>query len=269
MVIYEYIKAFILGIIQGITEWLPISSTGHLILIEDYLRFDLSDSFIGTFFVVIQMGSILAVLVLFFKELNPFKVDKKERIDTINLWGKIAIATVPVAIVGFLFEDKIDKLLYNSITVAATLIFYGIIFIIIESKSLKSSLKELKEISYKLAFAIGFFQMLALVPGTSRSGATIIGGMLLGISRVTVAQFSFFLAIPTMIGASAFKLFKLGFNFSHTEIMVLLIGTVTAFIISMWVIKFLLDYIKNNTFKLFGYYRIILGIVVLAIYFLT
>ncbi|MDD2469902.1 MAG: undecaprenyl-diphosphate phosphatase [Bacilli bacterium] len=268
MVIYEFIKAFILGVVQGITEWLPISSTGHLILIEDYLEFNLSHSFVSTFFVVIQMGSILAVFVLFFKELNPFKADKQERTDTLNLWLKIAVATIPAAVAGFLFEEQIDNLLYNPITVAVMLILYGIIFIIMENQCRRPTVESLKAISYKLALGIGLFQMLALVPGTSRSGATIVGAMFLGVSRIVVAEFSFFLAIPTMIGASALKLYKLGFDFSGVELMVLLVGSITAFVVSMWAIKFLLDYIKKYSFKPFGYYRIVLGLLVLAVYLL-
>ncbi|MDD3305341.1 MAG: undecaprenyl-diphosphate phosphatase, partial [Bacilli bacterium] len=196
MEIFEIIKAFILGVVQGITEWLPISSTGHLIIIEDIFKFNLSDSFVNTFFVLIQLGSIIAVVVLFFKKLNPFKREEKERNDTINLWLKIAVATIPAGIAGFLFEEQIDTLLYNSVTVAIMLIFYGVIFILLESKNKKPLTTELPQISFKLALGIGLFQMLALVPGTSRSGATIIGAVFLGTSRYIASEFSFFLAIP-------------------------------------------------------------------------
>lgn len=266
MEIFEIIKAFILGIVQGITEWLPISSTGHLIIIEDLFKFNLSESFVNTFFVLIQLGSIMAVVVLFFNKLSPFKRDEKERAQTISLWFKIAVATIPAGVIGFLFEEQIDELLYNPITVAVMLIVYGIIFIILENRSIKPKTKELSQISYKLALGIGIFQMLALVPGTSRSGATIIGAVLLGTSRYIASEFSFFLAIPTMLGASAYKLLKVGFTFTSLEFMVLLVGTVTAFVVSLWAIKFLLDYIKNHDFKVFGYYRIILGLIVLLFY---
>lgn len=266
MELYEILKAFFLGIIQGITEWLPISSTGHLIIFENIFKLNFSTEFVNTFFVVIQLGSILAVVVMFFNKLNPIKRDKVERNKTINLWFKIAIATIPAGVVGFLFEEQIDKLLYNSITVALMLIIYGIIFIALESKKREPKFTDLSNISYKLAFGIGMFQMLALVPGTSRSGATIIGAVLLGTSRYTASEFSFFLALPTMVGASAYKLMKIGFDFNSLELFVLLVGTVTAFVVSLWAIRFLLDYIKKHDFKVFGYYRIALGIIVLLLY---
>ncbi len=264
---YEIIKSFLFGIVQGITEWLPISSTGHLIILEDLISFDLSETFIKTFFVVIQLGSILAVFVLFFKELNPFKRDKEKRADTINLWLKIAVATIPAAVVGILFETQINKYLYNSITVSIMLFLYGILFIVLERKHRTPTVENLKEISYRLAFGIGLFQMLALVPGTSRSGATIIGAMCMGTSRYVISEFSFFLAIPTMLGASALKLFKCGFAFSSLEIIVLLVGSLTAFVVSLWAIQFLLDYVRKHDFKAFGYYRIVLGIIVLLFAF--
>lgn len=266
MELFEIIKAFILGIVQGITEWLPISSTGHLIIIENIFKFNLSVSFVNTFFVLIQLGSIIAVVVLFFKKLNPFKKEVKERNNTISLWFKIAVATIPAGIAGFLFADQIDSVLYNPITVAVMLIVYGIIFIILESKDRKPKTNDLQQISFKLALGIGLFQMLALIPGTSRSGATIIGAVFLGTSRYVASEFSFFLAIPTMLGASAYKLVKSGFSFSSLEIAVLLVGSITAFLVSIWAIKFLLDYIKKHDFKVFGYYRIVLGLVVLLFY---
>lgn len=264
--LFEILKAFVLGIVQGITEWLPISSTGHLILIEDIFNFKLSQEFVNTFFVLIQLGSIIAVIVLFFNKLNPFKADKKELNDTINLWFKIAVASIPTGIVGFLFEDQIDHLLYNSITVGLMLILYGIIFIFIDENNRKSKISDLSQITFKIALFIGLFQMLALIPGTSRSGATIIGALLLGTSRYVASEFSFFLAIPAMVVASAYKLIKAGFDFTNLEIIVLLVGTMTAFVVSMWAIKFLLDYIKKHDFKVFGYYRIVLGIIVLLFY---
>jgi undecaprenyl-diphosphatase len=267
MDLFEIIKAFILGIVQGITEWLPISSTGHLILVENIFKFNLSEEFVNTFFVVIQLGSILAVVVLYFKKLNPFKREVKERNSTINLWFKIAAATIPAGIIGFLFEDQIDKLLYNSLTVSLTLIIYGIIFIVLEKKVIKPDVTDLSQINYKLALGIGFFQMLALIPGTSRSGATIIGAIFLGTSRYVASEFSFFLAIPTMLGASVYKLLKVGLSFSSLEIIVLLVGSITAFAVSMFAIKFLLNYIKKHDFKVFGYYRIALGLMVLLVSF--
>lgn len=266
MDIIEIIKAFVLGIVQGITEWLPISSTGHLIIIEDLFKFNLSQTFVDTFFVVIQLGSILAVVVLFFNKLNPIKRDKVERDKIITLWLKIAVASIPTAVIGFLFEEQIDSLLYNSITVAIMLIIYGVIFIVLEKGHRKPNIDDLGQISFKLAIGIGLFQMLALIPGTSRSGATIVGAIFLGTSRYVASEFSFFLAIPAMMGASALKLLKAGFAFSNLEWMVLLVGSVTAFVVSLWAINFLLDYIKKYDFKIFGYYRIVLGLIVLCFY---
>lgn len=262
----EIIKAIILGIVQGITEWLPISSTGHLILVEDFMSFRLSPVFINTFFVVIQFGSILAVVVLYFAKLNPFHRDKrpKERRETLVLWFKIALASIPAAIIGFLFEDVIDRALYNPTTVAIALIVYGILFIIIENRRKPSRINHLGDVSYMTALGIGLFQVLALVPGTSRSGSTILGAVLLGTSRTIAAEFSFFLAIPVMVGASGLKLVRAGFAFSGFEWLVLAIGSVVAFLVSVAAIKFLLSYIKRNDFKAFGYYRIALGILLLA-----
>ncbi|MDD3048852.1 MAG: undecaprenyl-diphosphate phosphatase [Bacilli bacterium] len=267
MAIYEIIKAIILGIVQGITEWLPISSTGHLILFEDLLKLSFSESFISMFTTVIQLGSIMAVVVLFFNKLNPFspKKNKEEKKSTINLWLKIIVAIIPIGIIGTLFEDKIDALLYNAITVAIMLIIYGIIFLIIEKKNIKPTITDLAKISFKAALLIGLFQTLALIPGTSRSGATIVGALLLGTSRYVAAEFSFFLAIPTMLGASFIKLLKFGFNYTSLELIVLITGSVVAFLVSLFAIKFLLNYIKNHDFKPFGYYRIILGIIILLL----
>ena len=237
----EFLKAIILGIVQGITEWLPVSSTGHMILVDEFIKLDFSQVFISTFFVVIQFGSILAVLFLYFKKLNPFDPSKTkmQREDTISLWLKVIIAVIPSGIIGLLFDDKIEEIFFNPTTVAIMLIGYGVIF-------------------------IGCFQVLALIPGTSRSGATIIGAILLGTSRFVAAEFSFFLAIPTMLGASALKLVKAGFAFNALEWGVLLTGCFVAFIVSVIAIKFLMDYIKKHDFKFFGYYRIILGILVLG-----
>jgi undecaprenyl-diphosphatase len=266
MAFFEILKAFVLGVVQGITEWLPISSTGHLILVEKIFQFNLSEAFVNTFFVVIQLGSILAVLVLFFPKLNPIKRDREERNKIINLWLKIAVASIPAGLVGVLFADEIDELLYNPFVVALMLIIYGIIFIVLEKGHRKPNVDDLSKISFKLALGIGFFQMLALIPGTSRSGATIVGAVFLGTSRYIASEFSFFLAVPIMFAASGFKLLEMGLNFSNLELMVLLVGFMTAFVVSMWAINFLLDYIKKYDFKIFGYYRIILGIIVLLVY---
>lgn len=265
----EILKAVLLGIVQGITEWLPVSSTGHLILVEDFIKFNLSQTFVSTFFVVIQLGSILAVVVLFFSKLNPFDPGKTgyEKKETLSLWIKIIVATVPAGIIGFLFDDKIEELLYNPTTVALTLIIYGIIFIIIENRNRRPKINNFDGLSYKTAVLIGLFQMLALIPGTSRSGATIIGAVLLGTSRYIAAEFSFFLAIPVMLGASGYKLLKSGMAFSGTEWLALGTGSLVAFVVSIVVIKFLMDYIKKHDFKVFGYYRIILGILVLAYFY--
>ncbi|WP_139906256.1 undecaprenyl-diphosphate phosphatase [Clostridium thermarum] len=266
----EILKSIILGIVQGITEWLPVSSTGHLILVEDFMSFKLSDGFKEAFFVVIQLGSILAVILLFFRKLNPFDSRKsaEQRKDTLVLWTKIAVATVPAGIIGFLFDDMIEEALYNPTTVALTLIGYGIIFIIIENWNHKPKINELSELSYKTAICIGLFQVLALIPGTSRSGSTIIGAVLLGTSRYIAAEFSFFLALPIMLAASGYKLLKAGMAFNATEWAALGAGSLVAFLVSVFAIKFLMDYIKKHDFKVFGYYRIILGAIVLAYFYL-
>ena len=261
----EILKAVLLGIVQGITEWLPVSSTGHMILVDEFVKLNFSPTFISTFLVVIQFGSILAVLLIFFKKLNPFdssksKVEKKE---TLSLWAKVIVAVIPSGIIGILFEEDIDRLFFNSTTVALALIIYGVIMIVIENRNKKPAVSDFSQVSYKLALGIGLFQCLALIPGTSRSGSTIIGATLLGASRYVAAEFSFFLAIPTMLGASLLKLLKAGFVFSRFEWLVLGVGSVVAFVVSVIVIKFFMDYIKKHDFKAFGYYRIVLGIIVL------
>ena len=265
----EFLKAIILGIVQGITEWLPVSSTGHMILVDEFIKLDFSQVFISTFFVVIQFGSILAVLFLYFKKLNPFDPSKTkmQREDTISLWLKVIIAVIPSGIIGLLFDDKIEEIFFNPTTVAIMLIVYGVIFIILESRNKKPKIETFSQLTYKTAIFIGWFQVLALIPGTSRSGATIIGAILLGTSRFVAAEFSFFLAIPTMLGASALKLVKAGFAFNALEWGVLLTGCFVAFIVSVIAIKFLMDYIKKHDFKVFGYYRIVLGIIVLAYFY--
>lgn len=269
MDIFEVIKIIFLGIVEGITEWLPISSTGHMILVDEFINLNVSDSFKEMFLVVIQLGAILAVLVLYFNKLNPFASNKErlEKKNTINLWKKVIVACLPAAIIGILFDDIIDKLFYNYVTVAIALIVYGILFIIIESRNKKIKINSLNELNYKTAIKIGLFQVLSLIPGTSRSGATILGGIMLGTNRSVAAEFTFFLAIPVMFGASLLKIVKMGLVLTEVEIFTLVLGMMVAFFVSMFAIKFLMKYIKNHDFKVFGWYRIVLGILVLS-YFL-
>ncbi|MEL7647764.1 MAG: undecaprenyl-diphosphate phosphatase [Sedimentibacter sp.] len=269
-ILIEILKAVLLGIVQGITEWLPISSTGHMILVDEFLQLNFSDVFVNTFLVVIQFGSILAVLTIYFNLLNPFSGRKTpdQRKDTISLWFKVAVAIIPSGVVGILFEDKIDELFYNPVVVALALIIYGVIMIFIEGGRRRSRVKDFSDMSYGLAFTIGIFQCLALIPGTSRSGSTIIGALLLGTSKLVATEFSFFMAVPTMLGASAVKLIKAGFAFSGFEWTVLLTGSLVAYVVSIFAIKFLMGYIKKHDFKAFGYYRIVLGILVLAYFYL-
>lgn len=268
MEILEYLKSIIFGIIQGITEWLPVSSTGHMLLADEFMHLNVSESFLDVFMVVIQFGSILAVLVLFFHKLNPFSPKKStvEKKGTITLWLKVLVATVPAGVIGVLFDDTIDKIFYNAPVIAVALIIYGIAFILIENRKWTPEINSLDKMSYKTALFIGAFQVLALIPGTSRSGATIVGAVLLGTSRYVAAEFSFFLAIPTMLGASLLKMRNAGFSFTSNEWVILLIGMVTAFVVSMFAIKFLMDFVKKHNFKPFGWYRIALGLVVIACY---
>ncbi|NLL39117.1 MAG: undecaprenyl-diphosphate phosphatase [Clostridiales bacterium] len=271
MNLIEIIKTVIIGIIEGITEWLPISSTGHMILADEFIKLNVSEAFMEMFLVVIQLGAILAVIILYFNRLNPFSPKKtgEEKKQTWILWFKVAVASIPAGVIGFLFNDRIDALFYNYQTVAFTLVLYGVVFLIIEQWNKNRQLKNtsVQSITYKSAFIIGVFQLLSLVPGTSRSGATIIGAMLIGTSRAAAAEFSFFLAIPAMFGASAYKIAKFGFGFQPGEAAVLFFGMVTAFIVSVIAIRFLMDYIRKHDFKLFGIYRIALGVLVLG-YFL-
>lgn len=273
----EIIKAIILGIVEGITEWLPISSTGHMILVDEVLKLNMSPEFMEMFLVVIQLGAILAVILLYWKKIWPFKVENGLKIekDTIIMWVKILIACVPAAIVGVLFDDKLNELFYNPTTVAIMLILFGILFIIIENynKGKNPKINSLSKITYTVAIMIGIFQLIAAVfPGTSRSGATIVGALLIGVSRTIAAEFTFFLAIPVMLGASALKLVKFalktGFVMTGNEVAILSVGTFVAFIVSILAIKFLMSYIKSNDFKIFGWYRIILGILVLAYFYI-
>ncbi|MGH4052722.1 MAG: undecaprenyl-diphosphate phosphatase [Clostridium sp.] len=268
----EIIKAIILGIVEGITEWLPISSTGHMILVDEFLQLHMSEAFKEMFFVVIQLGAIMAVVVLFWKKLNPFTFKSKLTLknDTMVLWLKIVVACVPAAIIGLLFDDDLEALFYNYQTVAVALIVYGILFIVIERKhkNIKPKINTLSQITYKTAIIIGAFQVLALIPGTSRSGTTILGAILIGTSRTVAAEFTFFLAIPVMFGASLLKIIKFGLIFTNTEFIILLTGMIAAFIVSILSIKFLMGYIKKHDFTAFGWYRIILGIIVI-LYFLV
>lgn len=271
MDIFEWLKVLLLGVVEGITEWLPISSTGHMILIEELVHLNVSEEFMEMFRVVIQLGAILAVVVLYFGKLWPFTSPKNGWIkkETWSLWFKVLAAVLPAALIGIPFDDKIDAMFYNYQTVAVTLIVYGVLFIVIENRNRgrKPVVRNFRQLSFSMAFFIGAFQVLALIPGTSRSGATILGAMLLGLSRPVAAEFSFFLGIPVMFGASLLKLVKFGFHFTGTEICILAAGMVTAFVISILAIRFLMGYIRKNDFKAFGYYRIVLGILVLA-YFL-
>ena len=271
MFFLEILKAAILGIIEGITEWLPISSTGHMILVDQFLNLNMSEAFKEMFLVVIQLGAILAVVVLYWKKINPFPFYKtrRQKKETSQLWYNILIACIPAVIIGFFFDDIIEKIFYNYQTVAVTLVLYGIIFIFIESRSKNTTpaINHLSQIDGRTALMIGLFQVLSVIPGTSRSGATIIGAMLIGSSRSVAAEFTFLLAIPVMIGASFLKLIKFGFDFSGQEIAVLITGMAVAFIVSIFAIRFLTSYIKKHDFKPFGWYRIVLGTVVL-LYFL-
>lgn len=273
MNIIEILKVIVLGIIEGITEWLPISSTGHLILADEFIQLNMSEAFMEMFNVVIQLGAIMAVVVLYFHKLNPFSPKKrwKEKMDTMQIWFKVIVAVLPSAVIGLLFDDWLDEHLYRPIVVALMLIIYGILFIVVENRNKKRRphTRDFDQLSYGMAIGIGMFQLLALIPGTSRSGATILGGILLGCSRYIAAEFSFFLGIPTMFGASLLKIVKFGLHFSQTELFVLILGMAVSFLVSILAIKFLLNYIKNNDFKAFGVYRIILGILVILYFTVT
>ena len=268
--VLEILKVIFLGIVEGITEWLPISSTGHMLLVDEFIKMDVSDKFKEMFFVVIQLGAILAVVVLFWNKMWPFKKKGKEdginhkssilRKDTWSLWFKVVVACIPGAAVTIAFDDFIEEHLHTPTIIALTLIIYGIAFIIVErwNKNRKPT-----------AFLIGLFQVLSIIPGTSRSGSTIIGALLIGVSRVAAAEFTFFLTVPVMFGLSFIKLIKFGFSFTAAEISILAVGMAVAFIVSLLVIKFLMGYIKKHDFQIFGWYRIVLGIIVLAYFFLV
>ena len=271
--IIELIKVVILGVVEGLTEWLPVSSTGHMILVDEFIKLDVDKKFMDMFLVVIQLGAILAVVVLNFERLNPFSSWKtrQEKRETIDLWMKVVVACVPAAVIGLAFNDYMEEHFMNAPVVAFTLIFYGVLFIVIENyhKRRRPRVNRLERLDYKTALIIGMFQVLSLVPGTSRSGSTIIGGILFGTSRYVATEFTFFLAIPVMFGASFLKLVKFGFHYTGAEMLILVLGMATAFVVSIASIKFLLQYIKTNDFKAFGWYRIALGIVVLAYLFLV
>lgn len=273
MQIIEIIKAIILGIVEGITEWLPISSTGHMILLDQFLKLNVTHAFKQMFIVVIQLGAIMAVVVLYWNKLIPFSFNKRISIkkDTFSMWFKILVACVPAGIVGVLWDDELNDLFYNYKTVAIMLILFGILFIVIENlrKNYKPKINSIAEITYTTAVLIGIFQLIAAVfPGTSRSGATIVGALLIGVSRTVATEFTFFLAVPVMFGASILKLIKFGLHYSSMEVAILVTGMVVAFLVSIVAIKFLVGYIKKNDFKTFGWYRIILGVIVLG-YFLV
>ena len=271
---FEILKAVFLGIVEGITEWLPVSSTGHMILVDEFISLRVSEEFMELFLVVIQLGAIAAVPVFFWNRLNPFskKKSKEERGATLTLWAKVIVGVLPAAVLGFLLDDFLDKHFYNYIVVSVALIVYGVAFIVIERcrGEREYRINDINDLTYKDAFIIGAFQVLALIPGTSRSGSTIIGGMLSGVSRVASAEFSFFMAIPVMLGASLLKVVKFiaaGVTVSGLEIVLLLISMAVSFLISMLTIKFLMDFVKRHSFIPFGVYRILLGIAVIS-YFL-
>lgn len=267
----EILKVIFLGIVEGITEWLPISSTGHMLLVDEFIHLNMSAAFKEMFFVVIQLGAILAVVVIFWKKMFPFQLkDKTQPVikkNTFIIWLKVIIACIPGAVITILFDDYIEAHLHTPMVIAATLIIYGLAFIVIEIWNRKNIpiIPSLEDISYRIAFLIGMFQVLSIIPGTSRSGATIIGALLLGVSRVAAAEFTFFLAVPVMFGLSAIKILKFGISFTTTEFLFLVIGMITAFVVSILVIKFLMGYIKKHDFKIFGWYRIALGILVILL----
>lgn len=268
----DILKVIFLGIVEGITEWLPISSTGHMLLVDEFLKMNMSDEFKEMFFVVIQLGAILAVVVLYWNRMFPFQFKDKSqpviRKDIFSLWFKVVVACIPGAVVTLLFDDYIEAHLHTPTVIALALIVYGIAFILIENwnQTRIPKVKTLADITYQSAFMIGLFQVLSIIPGTSRSGATIIGGLLIGVSRVAVAEFTFYLAVPVMLGLSLIKIIKFGLAFTGAEMLTLCVGTVVAFVVSVIVIQFLMAYIKKHDFKVFGWYRIILGALVLLVF---
>jgi len=266
MDILMLLKALLIGIVEGITEFLPISSTGHMILVDEFVKLSTDKVFTAAFEVIIQLGAIISVIVFFWKDLWPFAGTTEHKSQTWQLWFKVIVGVIPAIVLGLLFDDAIEEHLFNSKVVAITLVFYGVALILLERRNAKKTnfkINSVTSITFGLAIAIGCFQCLAMVPGTSRSAATIIGAMLLGLSRGAAAEFSFFLAIPTMAGATALKLYKNGFSFDAQQWLTLSVGFVTAFVVAYIVIKFLMDFIRRHDFSVFGYYRIVLGILVL------
>ncbi|MEG2212929.1 MAG: undecaprenyl-diphosphate phosphatase, partial [Clostridiales bacterium] len=265
MDIGEILKVLVIAIVEGITEWLPISSTGHMLLVDEFLQLNMTVAFKEMFFVVIQLGAILAVVIIFWNKMFPFSLKGKPTIkkDSFTIWFKVLVACIPSAVIGFFSDDYLEAHFGTPLIIAIMLIFYGILFIVIENsnKNRTAAITNLDAISYKTAFIIGIFQVLSMIPGTSRSGATIIGALLIGVSRTAAAEFTFFLAVPTMLGASALKLVKFGFDFTSSELITLILGMAAAFIVSVVVIKFFMGYIKKHDFKVFGWYRIVLGII--------
>ncbi len=269
----DILKSFILGVIEGITEWLPISSTGHLIVADEFIKLNMTPEFMEMFNVVIQLGAIMAVVVIYFTKMWPFSTKKKEHFikkDVFSMWFKVIVAILPAAIIGIPLDDFFEEKFHNYIVVALALIVYGIAFLVVEKRNhkLTPKINSIAEMSYKTAFLVGLFQALSLIPGTSRSGSTILGAILIGVSRVAAAEFSFYMAVPVMFGASLIKLLKFGFDFTGSELIILAVGMVTAFVISIIAIKFLINYIKKKDFTAFGYYRIVLGIIVLLYFVL-
>lgn len=269
MDIIEILKVVLFGIVEGITEWLPVSSTGHMILLDEFIKLNVSEEFLSMFLVVIQLGAILAVVIMYWNQLWPFSTKEKFFIkkDTFSMWFKILAACIPAAVVGILFEETFDALFYNYWCVSLALIVFGVLFIVIErqNRGMKIKVNSIADITYPIALWIGAFQLIAAVfPGTSRSGATILGAIMIGVSRTVAAEFTFFLAVPVMLGASLLKIVKFGFAFTSFELVLLAVGMVVAFVVSVIVIKFLMGYIRKHDFTVFGWYRIILGIVVLA-----
>ncbi len=268
----DVLKVIFLGIVEGITEWLPVSSTGHMLLVDEFIKLNITPEFKEMFFVVIQLGAILAVVLIFWNKMFPFQFsDKRKPIikyDIFSMWFKVVVACIPGAVVTLLFDDFIDAHLHTAVVIALTLIIYGVAFIVVENRNhhRRPKIRKLNEITYQTAFIIGLFQVLSIIPGTSRSGSTIIGALIIGVSRVAAAEFTFFLAVPVMFGLSFIKLIKFGFAFTGAEVATLAIGTITAFVVSLFAVKFLMGYVKKHDFKIFGIYRIILGIIVL-IYF--
>ncbi|MBQ7045411.1 MAG: undecaprenyl-diphosphate phosphatase [Clostridia bacterium] len=266
----DIIKAVIIGIIEGITEWLPVSSTGHIFLANEFIKLNASEQFLEMFDVVIQLGAIFAVVLLYFKKLWPFttKANGFIKKDSFNMWFKVLVAVIPAIVIGLPFDDLLQKYFYNYLSITAVLIIYGILFIVVEriNRNRTPKINDIDTLDYKTALLIGAFQVLALIPGTSRSGATILGAILLGVSRSTAAEFSFFLSVPVMFGASLLKIVKFGFDFTPTQIVILLAGMISAFLTSVLFIKLLMNYIKKRDFTVFGYYRIAIGIVLFIVF---